>query len=96
MLAPKPYGLTNLRSNYARPGAEYLLGADYIGRDMLSRVIYGTRVSLSVAFVAATVSLLVGLAYGTVSGYAGGWVDNADDARRRLSLWHSGAHRRHL
>ncbi len=44
---------------------------------MLSRVIYGTRVSLSVAFVAATVSLLVGIAYGTVSGYAGGWADNA-------------------
>ena len=75
-VAPYGYDEVHFTDNYARPGAKYLLGADYIGRDMLSRTIFGTRVSLSVAFVAAAVSLLVGLAYGTVSGYAGGWVDN--------------------
>jgi ABC-type dipeptide/oligopeptide/nickel transport system permease subunit len=76
LVAPYGYAEVHFADNYARPGSRYLLGADYIGRDMLSRTIYGTRVSLAVAFVAATVSLLVGLAYGTVSGYVGGWADN--------------------
>lgn len=61
---------------YARTTDKFLLGADSLGRDSLSRTIYGARVSLSVAFVAATVSLLVGLIYGTIAGYTGGRVDN--------------------
>ncbi len=54
----------------------YLLGTDYLGRDILSRTLYGTRVSLAVAFAAATVSLLVGITYGLISGYASSRVDN--------------------
>jgi oligopeptide transport system permease protein len=54
----------------------FLTGSDNLGRDLFSRVIYGTRVSLSVALVASSVSLLIGFVYGTVSGYAGGRVDN--------------------
>lgn len=54
----------------------YLTGSDNLGRDLFSRVVYGTRVSLSVALVASGVSLLIGFVYGTVSGYAGGRVDN--------------------
>jgi ABC-type dipeptide/oligopeptide/nickel transport system permease subunit len=54
----------------------FVFGADYLGRDVLSRTLYGTRVSLSVAIVAALVSLLVGLVYGTISGYIGGQTDN--------------------
>lgn len=54
----------------------YLAGSDALGRDLWSRIIYGTRVSLSVAILAATVSLVIGLIYGTVSGYSGGRVDN--------------------
>jgi|LSQX01.3.fsa_nt_gb oligopeptide transport system permease protein len=54
----------------------YPLGADYLGRDLLSRVIYGTRVSLPVGFVGALTALLIGLIYGSVSGYYGGKVDN--------------------
>jgi oligopeptide transport system permease protein len=76
LIAPYGYDETHFKDNYARPGNQYLLGADYLGRDLLSRTIYGARVSLSVAFVAATVSLVLGIAYGTVSGYLGGWVDN--------------------
>ncbi len=75
-IAPYGYDETHFADNYALPGDDYLLGADYLGRDILSRTIYGTRVSLAVAFVAAGVSLLVGLAYGTVSGYVGGQIDN--------------------
>lgn len=61
---------------YARFSDRYPLGADYVGRDLLSRVIYGTRVSLTVAFVGPIISLLVGLIYGSISGYVGGRVDN--------------------
>ena len=58
--------------NYARISSEYPLGADHLGRDLLSRTIYGARVSLSVAFVASFVSLVVGTTYGMISGYFGG------------------------
>lgn len=53
-----------------------IAGSDTLGRDLWSRMIYGTRVSLAVALVAATVSLTIGTLYGTISGYAGGRVDN--------------------
>lgn len=54
----------------------YLVGSDALGRDLWSRMIYGTRVSLSVAFVGSTVALVVGIVMGTVSGYYGGRVDD--------------------
>ena len=54
----------------------YLAGSDALGRDLWSRVIYGSRVSLSVAIVASMVSLVIGIFMGVLSGYAGGWVDN--------------------
>ncbi|MDX1435419.1 MAG: ABC transporter permease [Anaerolineales bacterium] len=61
---------------YARISDKYPLGADSLGRDILSRTIHGTRVSLMVAFVAAAVSLVFGTIYGMVSGYLGGRVDD--------------------
>ncbi|MCB0076525.1 MAG: ABC transporter permease [Anaerolineales bacterium] len=57
-------------------GFVYWLGADHLGRDILSRTMYGARVSLAVAFIASAVSLFIGLVYGLVSGYAGGRVDD--------------------
>lgn len=57
-------------------GNLYLLGTDYLGRDNLSRTLYGTRISLAVAMVAATVSLIIGLVYGLVSGYGSTARDN--------------------
>ena len=54
----------------------FITGSDNLGRDLFSRTIYGTQVSLAVAFVASSVSLVIGFIYGTVSGYLGGRVDN--------------------
>ena len=62
--------------NYAQIGDKFLLGADYLGRDLLSRIIYGTRVSLPVGFMGAMTALMIGLVYGCISGYYGGKVDN--------------------
>lgn len=55
--------------------AGHILGFDHIGRDMLSRLIYGTRVALIVGLVATTIAVLIGVLVGAVAGYFGGWVD---------------------
>lgn len=53
----------------------FLLGTDHLGRDMLSRIIHGSRISLSIGLVGVFLSLMIGCAIGGVSGYCGGWVD---------------------
>ncbi len=55
---------------------EFLLGTDSIGRDILSRVIYGARASMLVGLIPVTIILIIGTSVGLLSGYAGGWVDN--------------------
>ncbi len=55
---------------------KYLLGADYVGRDLFSRIIYGSRVSLIIAIIGPLISLLIGVIYGSISGFFGGRVDN--------------------
>jgi oligopeptide transport system permease protein len=70
-----PYWEGELASNNALPGKVYPLGADFMGRDLLSRLIYGTRVSLTVGFIGAIAAFIVGISYGTISGYFGGKVD---------------------
>jgi peptide/nickel transport system permease protein len=60
---------------HASPSAEYLLGTDSLGRDLLSRIIYGSRVSLSVAFVAVMIATVTGVILGMIAGYYGKWVD---------------------
>ncbi len=75
-LAPYHYTEVNFDSTYAKPGDEFPAGADALGRDILSRTMYGTRVSLLVGIIGATVSLIIGMFYGMASGFFGGWVDN--------------------
>jgi peptide/nickel transport system permease protein len=54
----------------------FLLGTDRLGRDMLSRIIYGARVSLTIGLFGITLSFLLGIIIGGVAGYYGGWIDN--------------------
>lgn len=53
----------------------YLLGADRLGRDVFSRLIYGTRISMSIGLVGVAISLILGVVLGSISGFYGGWVD---------------------
>jgi peptide/nickel transport system permease protein len=59
------------------PGPDHLFGTDELGRDVFSRMIYGSRVSLEVGFVAAGLATLVGVLLGAAAGYYGGWVESA-------------------
>lgn len=67
---------TNLERKLLPPNAVNWLGTDNLGRDVLSRLLHGSYISLTVGFVAVFVSLVIGVAVGAVSGYLGGWVDN--------------------
>src|ERR671934_859376 len=75
VLMPFPYDKSSLSHANEAPGATYLLGTDYIGRDMLSRIIYGARVSLVVGLGAQVIVLLIGIPVGAVAGYYGGKLD---------------------
>jgi peptide/nickel transport system permease protein len=74
-LAPYGYNETNLSERLAPPSATHLLGTDNMGRDMLSRIIYGARISMIVGLAGAGLSAIVGFLVGGVSGYFGGKFD---------------------
>ena len=74
-LAPHDPLKQNLANALARPGAGHWLGTDNVGRDVLSRVVWGTRVSLMAGFVSVTLALLAGSVLGLVAGYSGGRID---------------------
>ncbi|MGH7320133.1 MAG: ABC transporter permease [Candidatus Rokuibacteriota bacterium] len=74
-VAPADPAKQSLIEKRARPGAKYVLGADEFGRDILSRVIYGTRVALLVGTLSVGIALALGLTLGSLAGFLGGWVD---------------------
>jgi len=74
-LAPYDPARQSLVEKRTKPGAKYVLGADEFGRDILSRVIYGSRVALLVGVLSALIAVVGGLLLGTVAGFAGGWLD---------------------
>jgi len=75
-IAPYSYEAQDLDLGAAPPSANHLLGTDTFGRDMLTRIMFGSRVSLAVGFLATAVSLIIGVAWGTISGFTGGRVDS--------------------
>ena len=75
VVAPHSPVEQNLLSTYARPSSEHWLGTDQFGRDMLSRIIYGARVSLSVAVITVIAVLIIGVPVGLITGYFGGKLD---------------------
>ena len=74
-IAPYGYEQQNLQLGASPPSAAHWLGTDIFGRDMLTRIMYGSRVSLMVGFIATGVALVIGILWGTIAGYAGGKVD---------------------
>jgi len=75
VLTPYGYDQMDLELNAIPPSAAHWLGTDDTGRDLLTRMLYGGRVSLAVGLCATLVSLLIGVTYGAASGYAGGRTD---------------------
>ena len=75
-IAPYSYSFQNLELGASPPSAEHILGTDILGRDLLSRILYGARISLLVGFVATVVALIIGVSWGIIAGYAGGKVDS--------------------
>lgn len=79
-IAPYPLqgaGAPNVIAKLQPPSASYWLGTDHLGRDILSRIIYGARVSLANGLLIVAFSLLIGLPVGLAAGYFGGWIDEA-------------------
>lgn len=76
LLAPYSYSEQNVLNSNASPSAEHLLGTDDLGRDILSRLIYGTRQSLQMGIFAVAIGAVIGIIVGSISGYFGSWVDN--------------------
>jgi len=74
-IAPYRFTEQDLSATFASPNSTYLLGTDSLGRDQLSRLLYGGRVSLAVGFGVALVAGLVGTVVGAIAGYFGGWAD---------------------
>lgn len=74
-LAPYDPTKPDFTAVLAPPNGDYLLGTDEIGRDVLSRIIYGTRVSLQAGILASLLGMLVGVPIGIISGYYRGWLD---------------------
>jgi ABC-type dipeptide/oligopeptide/nickel transport system permease subunit len=77
LLAPTAYDFAVLQEARQFPSRTHLLGTDEVGRDMLSRMIYGARISLIVGFAVQLIALLIGVPLGLAAGMLGGWVDFA-------------------
>lgn len=76
-LAPYDPIEQDIENRVQPPNSNHLMGTDQLGRDLFSRILYGARISLKVSVMVVTISVLIGTGMGLVSGYAGGWVDEA-------------------
>lgn len=74
-IAPYAYDAQNLDLGASPPSAAHWLGTDVFGRDLLTQIMYGGRISLAVGFIATSVALLIGVTWGAIAGYVGGRTD---------------------
>jgi oligopeptide transport system permease protein len=74
-IAPYGYAEQNLELGATPPSAQHWLGTDIFGRDLLTQIMYGGRISLAVGFVATAVALVIGVTWGAIAGYVGGRTD---------------------
>jgi len=77
IVAPYGFDVIDLAHRRASPSTSHWFGTDELGRDLLTRVIFGARVSLAIGMVSAVMSAAIGVTIGALAGYAGGWVDDA-------------------
>ncbi|MCL1834939.1 MAG: ABC transporter permease [Oscillospiraceae bacterium] len=87
LIAPYGYDEVNYDKSFAPPSWENPLGCDKLGRDLLSRIIYGSRQSLQLGLVAVAISATIGIMIGAVAGYYGGWTDTL--IMRALDIYQS-------
>ena len=85
VLAPYPYDVGEASVRLQGPSLAHPFGTDANGRDMLSRIIYGARISVTVGFGAVAISTLLAVTVGIVSGYFGGWIDLT--VQRLVDIW---------
>ena len=74
-LAPSDPNELDTANIFSKPGLEHLFGADDLGRDVLSRVMHGGRISLIIAFFASAIAMIIGVFWGFLAAQIGGWVD---------------------
>jgi peptide/nickel transport system permease protein len=87
LLAPYSYELQDRTDTFAAPSAKHLLGTDKMGRDVLSRLLWGSRQSLMIGAVSTAISAVIGIIIGAIAGYYGGWADNL--IMRMLDIYQS-------
>ena len=75
VIAPYAYDQQDFSKSFASPSREHLLGCDKLGRDVLSRIIYGTRQSIQLGVIAIAIAASVGIIIGAIAGFYGGWPD---------------------
>ena len=85
VLAPYPHREIHMADRLTGPSARYLLGTDHVGRDFLSRIIYGARLSLTVGLAATALNVVIAVLIGGISGYFGGKLDLA--VQRFVDAW---------
>ncbi len=76
LIAPYDYARQDIPSRMQGPSEKYLLGTDQLGRDLFSRLVYGSRIAFGTALPSVAIALTVGTLLGLIAGYLGGWIDN--------------------
>ena len=76
LIAPYDYARQDIPNRMEGPSAKYWLGTDHLGRDIFSRLVYGSRIAFGTALPSVAIALVTGTLFGLIAGFIGGWVDN--------------------